>query len=822
MTIADQEKTAAQRAQALLTWYDRSLRQFLVEHAGEYIGQLDDDRQRLQRIVERNKETVVCFVGVSGIGKSTLLNALVAGSETLAPSGGVGPLTALATEVRYSDTPRLRVEYHTRGPLWKVAFALLAQIARQGKASIDIGVVAKELGLDEGASSDIEKEVREASDPENEGGRKRAEESIRTARLVVAGNQEEDRPLEYLVDALSVACSLKSRFGSSFRTDDAARIDRAKNALQLGDRSEPLIKEQGADPQSFREALREHAAGFLSPLIRRIEVGWPSPILRGGLVLVDLPGVGVAGDVYKVETQRFVREMARAVVLVVNRSGLTDSVMDLLKGTGYWDRLVLASDDPTADPCSLVVAVTHVDDVASQKWRDLDSDENGRRPRTKRELFEEVQDELRQGLLQQFEHQMDGLIRTDGNGVILDARRAAAKSLLGSLQIHPLSAVQYRQIQLQDEEDRPFLKDAEEAGVPALSRALVALAEERYAQRVDTLQGLTRRLAESLWNHLGLVESAWKSDRAAEEAARIRASLQVVLDVKDREYEQRRASFRNFLNETVPEKIKSAVLEAKDQAQKDVAAYLHSLRGAHWATLRAAVTRGGTYSGAKYINLPNDIALKFQDPISAVWSQRLLKVIRQETYQLANAIRQLVEEICDWASQSAAAFVDDKVVQGQKKLVSGQAERLRDVGKEAVEDLREVVKVKIVDVIQKPIRKACEDFVNEGNHIGAGVKARILELFQKLATDATDSASAPARKLLLARYASVETEIRRAFDEWGQPLVSAADAIVERHGDRVRRSDSQKRQRVLNSIEEIRGQVAWLPEWVNAEGSRNE
>lgn len=220
--------------------------------------------------------------------------------------------------------------------------------------------------------------------------------------------------------------------------------------------------------------------------------------------------------------------------------------------------------------------------------------------------------------------------------------------------------------------------------------------------------------------------------------------------------------------------------------------------------------------GARHIDLPSDIAMRFQEPVSAVWSQQLLKVIKGETYTLASDIRKLVVELCEWAATEESAFVDQKVIAGQKKLVSRQAEQLRDVGKEAVEELRELVKTKIVETIRKPIRSACEKFVESGNHIGPGVKSRILDLFENLAEAATDSASAPTRRTLLGRYADVEAEIRKAFEEWGDPLASAADAIVERHESRTKRSDSQRRAKVLASIEECRAEQPWIGAYLEA------
>lgn len=790
------------KARAVSRWYSSSVRQFLEEFAPDQVAALDDEARRLSAQLDSSPETAVCLVGVSGIGKSTLINAIVADDKTVAPAGGVGPLTALATEVRFSASPRLKAEYHPKHHLWRVASALNFQIARARKERLPPDV--PELGLDEGEREEIAEETKEGLEPENEGAQKRMEDFMRMARLMVTGSQHEQRAVEYLADALTLACSAKPRWGTTLSAEDCRRIDDIKLALRMAEAKEALVREQEGDARGFRETLRDHAAGFLSPLIQRIEVGWPSDALKSGLVLVDLPGVGIAGDVYKKETQRFVRERARAVVLVVDRAGPTESVMDLLRSTGYWDRLLASSDDPEADPCSLLLAVTRVDDLATQDWYDIDPDEEGRRARSKAEVFDELRQKLLRGLRQQFEQQIASFVVTEGSVDIQRGREAASEKILRSLEIHPVSAIEYRRLLAANDDDRAFLRSVEQSGLPQLAASLKGLADTQAARRIDRLRALTGRLFEGLTNKLDTVEATWKSNRSAEEAERVRNALQKVLDEKGPELTSRRASFRTFLRQTVPEKIKVAVHEAKDVAQKDINRYLRGLQDAHWATLRAAVQRGGTFYGARHINLPSDIALRFQDPVAAAWSQALLKTIRQETYNLARDTRAIVEELCDWASREQNAYIDAKVIETQKAMVSGQVERLREVGKEKIEDLREVVKVKVVEAIEKPIRSACKDFVERGNDVGPGVKSRILNLFRELAESSTDAAGRPTEKTLLEQYGRVKEEIDKAFRDWGNPLESAADGIVERHGDRVKRSDSQKRVRVLQTLSQLR------------------
>jgi hypothetical protein len=801
--MADPVEKAVSRARDLTAWYRSAAREFLAEQIPEQMAPLDDDDARINAALSERDETAICLVGASGIGKSTLLNAIVAQDTTIVPSGGVGPLTALATVVRYSESPHLVAEYHPRKHLWRVASALSFQIARDRKLPDAEQVLdPAELGAEE--KEEIKEDVAATTEQDVPDTPSRMDDFLRTARLMVGGSQDAQRPIEYLADALSVVCGVKPQWGTDPRMEDAHRMARLKRAVQMAGAGTALRQEQGGDPKVFRELLKDHAAGFLSPLIRRIEVGWPSMVLKDGLVLVDLPGVGVAGDLYKKETQRFVRELARAIVVVVDRSGVTEAVMDLLRSSGYWDKLVLSSDDPQADPCALILAVTRVDDVASQDWRDLAEDENGRKSKTRHVVFDEVRERMRYSMRQALEQQLELFMETTGSESIREGRKIAGRAIMESLRIHPVSAIEFRKLIADHDEDRSFLKSTDQSGIPMLSADLSELSRAQRAKRAERLQRLVTRFAESIDGHLGAIESSWRSNRAAEEAEQIRATLQMVLDKKQEEFTIRRASFRTFLGKTVPTKIDVAVHEAKDEAQRDIAKYLRSLKDAHWSTLRAAVRRGGTFDGARHIDLPADIALRFQDPVAAVWSQSLLKEIRQETYGLAKDARQMIEEICDCASRDANAFVDPKVIETQKKLASGQVERLREVGKEAIEELREVVKVKVAEAIEKPIRTACRKFVSDRDDVGRGVKSRILDLFQELAIETADLASVPAGATLKSNYEIVERDIRKAFKEWNDPLGSVANAIVERHEDRARRSDSQKRAKVLAALDSVR------------------
>src|SRR5688572_13498168 len=84
---------------ALRAWYTEAVRPFLEEHLPARLEDCDSALARIDAHERRvTEELAVCFLGDSGIGKSTLINALVAGQQSVLPAGGIGPLTALAME----------------------------------------------------------------------------------------------------------------------------------------------------------------------------------------------------------------------------------------------------------------------------------------------------------------------------------------------------------------------------------------------------------------------------------------------------------------------------------------------------------------------------------------------------------------------------------------------------------------------------------------------------------------------------------------------------------------------------------------------------
>src|SRR5206468_1028678 len=118
-----------------------------------------------------------------------------------------------------------------------------------------------------------------------------------------------------------------------------------------------------------------------------------------------------------------------------------------------------------------------------------------------------------------------------------------------------------------------------------------------------------------------------------------------------------------------------------------------------------------------------------------------------------------LERLVEWC-RAQGARVQPKLLEKHVASIKADTKQVNLVGKEAIANVRDDVKNRLKLAIEKPVKRCCQEFVRKGDHIGPGVKNRILDLFDELSDDATSDAKAVAVEILTQGFRNVDKELK--------------------------------------------------------------
>lgn len=751
-------------------------------------------------------ELAICFLGNSGVGKSTLINSVIDPRLQVVPQGGIGPLTAQATVVRYATRPYLHATYHGAGRVNQLAFALDRHCERQRG-------IANQPATDLDPAELRELELALSPDDDPAAGaspHERMRSYISQAKQLITGRQfgNDELPIDYLADCLRAARQRAPRWGHAPLPEHAPLLARLADAIALADRGRRW--EPDDDPRNLLGEVARHASGSIAPLIKSLEVGWPAEALCDGLVLVDLPGIGIANDEYRSVTSTWIRRAA-AVVLVVDKSGVTEASADLLRTTGFLNSILHREPESSAVSPLLRVVAVKLDDVAAAERAAFRAHNPGVPPPPWLEAFraacDKSQELIRNQLAQVFEQSVG-----DAPAETQEARRAALVQTAATMAVYPVSAIEYRKLHEADPEDPAKIKLAEDSGIPALIESLRELAQRHRDELIVGYRSTAQRLFEAIERALIRVHDDRFGD--APQLARfveLRRSLDAALAPAAAALRPRLGMLRERLHSTIRQTIETEVERNIAIADRKVREYFVGLRECPWATLRAAIRRGGVRVKPRPIDLPNELALRFEEPLAVAWNRGAVAPLRKALHEFGSDIGRLLGQAVIWA-RGQGCFDAAHICRFEAEAES-EVKSVVDRGQLVAADLTQLAKYHLHASLQDEIRAACQAFMSEGLDVGTGVMQRMHRfLDQQLAPRVADIARITATQFFCRSYDAAVLQVNAGLSRFSDPQAYAGALLLGDHERAVRSADPdldefERVRVVLGELAAIRAEV---------------
>ncbi|KAH6918038.1 hypothetical protein BKA70DRAFT_7014 [Coprinopsis sp. MPI-PUGE-AT-0042] len=219
--------------------------------------------ERMLKTVGTPPKTIIAVCGATGVGKSSLLNALI--DKAIVPTSSMRACTSVVTEITYHNSQRIAADVH---------------FLTREEWEQEVSLILRELTSDEDEDSDEEYDDDDDDSSEN----------------------DEER-----LDPDSPAGIAWAKVHAVYPTVEYRRLIKSSSSRVLS--LDPAIASKlgttkrvvAGDPDTFREAIAKYIdaqapdedaiTSALWPLIKKVTIYCNAKVLSTGAMFVDLPGV---------------------------------------------------------------------------------------------------------------------------------------------------------------------------------------------------------------------------------------------------------------------------------------------------------------------------------------------------------------------------------------------------------------------------------------------------------------------------------------------------------------------------------------------------
>ncbi|KAK6509059.1 hypothetical protein TWF481_003823 [Arthrobotrys musiformis] len=283
-------------------------------------GRVILDKIQKSREFNASSKSVIAFIGESGVGKSTLLNALVS-YDNIVPTSGMRACTSCATE------------FSQRTPEMKAAFTAVIEYTTLEEAKEEMSILCEDIqdeALAQNGSLEEEEEEEDGDD-----GAINSQAFKRDSRMDVSAT-------DAYKSALSKLIALLPGFTDKEVSTSAGKLESLYKTSQWLQEDKKILESD--DEDSFVKEIHQLISGLgdgssneprLWPLIKVVKIYLDAPVLETGAVLVDLPGLQDNNPARTSVAKNYLQKADKIIIVARLNRILTNDTATALARMGY-------------------------------------------------------------------------------------------------------------------------------------------------------------------------------------------------------------------------------------------------------------------------------------------------------------------------------------------------------------------------------------------------------------------------------------------------------------------------------------------------------